>query len=307
MVAIDNKNFEYICVFCSEEKVFKSEIEMSVHMSIHFSYYPIICMLCEKSFLDLSTLMYHYVKQHKEYQNNIFHYLKEDEKIEKWIQSFVSYQKTHPFRGNVSVTYGDYCFVCQKLSKNETSFRMKCDKRDTKSIRQHINQHLHYYPYKCLICFHGNRIVRFSALNQSAVNHMNKIHQLSLGTDPSDPSSYSKLIVKTEEIIDLEKFIDSKLFPKREDSLQPKLIMNLKRKLDEILESKKSSESLPSAQVLPIVRQEYSKDESSSDNKSTLTPTPNKTLISLLKPNSSPQKVFFLYILIDLILMFRLN
>lgn len=262
---IEEKNFKYICVFCDEDKEFDSAIDMCIHYGIHFDYYPVVCMLCDQRFQDLSTLCEHYNRDHNEYKNNIFHYLKEDAKTEKWIKEFVDFQKTHFFKGHVSARFADHCFVCAKLVKPEnTSIRLKTNKVNILEFRDHINQHLNYHPYVCAICFHGNREVRFTSLNQSACNHMWKFH---VDEKSIESSQLAKLLIKSNENLDLEKFIDNKLFSKRDRNVDNPIVLNLKRKLEEIeaqtkkrLESSRltssSQPSLPSAHVQPIIRRE---------------------------------------------------
>ncbi len=186
--------------------------------------------MCQNKFIDFSALILHYEKEHQQFHNNLFHFVKEDENIENWINSFLDFQKTHEFLANVSVTFGDYCFVCKKLSKAE-GMKIKCQKNN--EIREHINQHLHYFPYKCLICFYGQRHVKFSSLNHlSALNHFKNFHQF---TNPSH--DISKLMAKTQEILNLEKLIDRNMFPNREQKVETPIIISLKRKLDEVLEN----------------------------------------------------------------------
>ena len=263
---------------------------MCVHYGIHFNYHPVVCMLCDKRFQDLSTLCEHYNRDHNEFKNQIFHYLKQDEKLEKWIRDFVDFQKTHFFKGHVSARFGDYCFVCEKLAKtDDTTMRLKINKVNINAIRDHINQHLNYFPYLCAICHHGNREVKFTSFNPSAIQHMWKFH---VDGSAIPHSTLARLLLKCNENLELEKFIDNKLFPKRDRNVDNPLVLNLKRKLQEIeAESKKRLEScrlsssqmpsLPSAQVHPMVR---------NDNKEQKT-SEIRHLTPKMKTYSSPSKV----------------
>jgi len=66
----------------------------------------------------------------------------------------------------------------------------------------------------------------------SVLNHFKKIHQF---TNPS--YDVSKLIAKTQEILYLEKIIDRNMFSNRQQIVETPIIINLKRKLDQILEN----------------------------------------------------------------------
>ncbi|XP_054166733.1 uncharacterized protein LOC128964197 [Oppia nitens] len=240
VIEIEDKTFRYLCVFCGKDKIFPSSFDTQIHYAIHFDYHPVVCMICDKRFMDLSTLMSHYVVDHQKYQNNLFHFVKEDEKVEKWIQSFIDFQKTHEFKGLVSPVYGQHCFICDKLVKTkDNSLTIKFDKLIVNEIRDHIHQHLNYFPYKCAICLYGGRDVNFTTYNKSAEKHLYKFHGINFNDDKTKKEIY-KLIIKFNEISQLEKFIDSKLFPNRTSDIENPIVINFKRKLEEIdSESKK--------------------------------------------------------------------
>ncbi|CAG2111685.1 unnamed protein product [Medioppia subpectinata] len=263
---VEERNFKYICIFCEQKPnepilEFVEKSDALIHYAIHFNYNPIVCMICDKSFVDLSLLMSHYTKEHNAFKNHLFHYFKEDERIEKWILSFLDFQRNFEFRGKVSAVVGDSCFVCNKLSKlPKDRLELEFKNVKPKEIRDHMNEHLNYFPYKCSICFHGGRDVRFSALNNSAYQHLFKIHGLDLN-DRKLFAESTKLFVKCDEILDLEKYIDNFMSPNRAKLSKSTLVLNIKRKLEEIeAESKKSrllnstpTPALPSARVIPIV------------------------------------------------------
>ncbi|XP_054161345.1 uncharacterized protein LOC128959425 [Oppia nitens] len=173
----------------------------------------ISCLLCPKNFETIDSLKQHYishldvglicgncrqkfdslVKYRKHdcqlMENNKLQNLDEFKSAKKWCEQYGE-SDDRQLREYIEPNVHSYCPVCrsikgvhQKRIQKLLTYKMsKTDKQSTddhyqQSQRNHLHQHLIYFPYQCIDCQFDDKITEF-CLNKSAQQHLKDVHNI---------------------------------------------------------------------------------------------------------------------------------
>ncbi|XP_053209561.1 uncharacterized protein LOC128393409 [Panonychus citri] len=199
-IKLDDKIF---CLFNLEE--FDDQYEAVQAYYRELRYAPFRCIECDEATVELKGMVDHYLNQHPTIKKAQY-WVEEIPAKEKWVHKFIKYQiACHNEEDEMfpNDTVNKFCPVCNhydyllRLSnppKTSLKVTSMCD-------RNHINKHLKYNPWECILCRESGRRYAISSVNNKAQEHLIHKHKLPRS---DDCLSYFK---KTATIPELDNFL----------------------------------------------------------------------------------------------------
>lgn len=175
----DDKSTKSIfSIFTLEDFYDRNEAILSYYDQLKYA--PYKCVECDEATLNMDLLIEHHLSEHQE-QTTVKYRSLEVSAKEKWVRAFVNYQlavnegKEKPLPNNI---LHKYCPVCNHYDWKSEQQKLKRSNRKFSPVldKNHINKHLRYFPFLCMLCRQDEKRYSLTIPNAKARDHLLEIH-----------------------------------------------------------------------------------------------------------------------------------